>query len=285
MTPIETAETKATGFLNHVINGDDISRDIKKELTTLFLKADERDEQERRFKYEPPEPGFTVEVAAAMRLEQIKELLEEKRILTIERDSLHEKLEAIQIQHRVVLGRLEELQDDSIKTLNELREELELAQADCDKAVKDIRAATDEALEESGLNECVQILISQRDNAREMYKSAEKRVTTLEADCAVKHEALNDIAGYHVPEHYVSKAARKVLETNSGQSLLDELKLAKEKAEALDWLEKDDKISDWIFSKNLQGQWFITQPMIGVHASRCETLLSAINQAKKEQGL
>lgn len=60
------------------------------------------------------------------------------------------------------------------KTVDELLLLIQKADAS-DKAQKDIQSVTDGALYNSDLNECVKILISQRDNARIMYKRAEKR--------------------------------------------------------------------------------------------------------------
>jgi len=57
----------------------------------------------------------------------------------------------------------------------------------------------------------------------------------------------------------------------------------REKAEALDWLEENCRIDDWIISKGLDDKWFVTEPYVKVHSQGQETLLSAINAAKKGQ--
>jgi hypothetical protein len=61
-----------------------------------------------------------------------------------------------------------------------------------------------------------------------------------------------------------------------------EIDLLRQKAEAFDWLVKDERICNWIFGCSLSGEWFITEPHVKIHASKCKTLLESINQARKE---
>lgn len=272
MTPTETAEAKAeeladchgSALISAVMrkNKSDYlvaaMDNLKQEFATLFLKADERDELEAykntaELHLESKDKAIENWRKAYTDLKHERDhnkamwegQINRSKLAEQERDSLREELEASQIQHRVVLVRLEELQDDSIKTLNELREKLELAQADC--AVK---------------HEALKRLLPDWD------------IPPDDHDGHIACEITNGDV----------KAITKALSTNSGQSLLDELKRAKEKAEALDWFENFLKQFDAGIEVQISDKPFI---LYDEHEREWngETLLSAINQAKKEQGL
>lgn len=127
MKPIETAETKAKNLYARAnkILGELYKAEIIKELVTLFLKAGERDEVADGFcEADGGLPDNSI-LTAVFNLSQ-------------ERNSLREKLEASQIQHRVVLGRLEELQDKALSTNSgqSLLDELKTLRADSEQLVR-----------------------------------------------------------------------------------------------------------------------------------------------------
>lgn len=175
--------------------------------------------------------------------------------------------------------------DASTLENNSLREKLELAEG-----------AKDETLLK---------LVNTQSFARECQQAArklEEQLLIAQADCAVKFEALKQVVEWFNAQSTLMPdkiyiPIQNALSTNPGQSLLDrlhkdelttrldeasyqklldELKLAKEKADALDWLENNQLVPCWPKEPdNLYRLWYEYGEYTG------KTLLQAIKSCQE----
>lgn len=296
------AETQAKELASDLSYGSCLktSPEALSKLTNLFIKAGEKDEL-AVYKN-------TAELHIEAKDKAVENWRKANTILKEERNSLLEKLELAEGEIDVILK-----QRDTC--LRFLAGEISMTDAEMQSAgigaatnieqrhvcylMKKERDPAQAELKEMAKTPQVDAAIGtphQLTRLIELNKKLERNLNVAQADCAVKHEALKNCF-HHLGKEIgwktlkqsaddgTQKISREIAEvldsTNPGQKLLDELKLSNEKAEALDWWELNH--DHYFNGKNSEG-WWIEDLELKLVTEKHTTFLSAITQARKEQG-